>query len=384
MEARHSTQIFFIILWWSQIKIKFAPMLKKTLAIATFWLIGLSILVPWANAVEEDIPTDTENALQTELNEESTTPSVADGAEETATSQAEPTSGEIIEVLDTSVDSEEVMFMMPDVNIEAISDDILMPSYGQEEASETESGANVELTSPSSETEEIELSEEVVEELEESADNSDWDYSGDGAPENWGKLRDEYKLCEVGEMQSPIDLDTADFESQTPIELNYAVTTFEVVNTGHSIQVNYPAGSTAMIGEKTYGLQQFHFHTPSEHTINGQYAEMEIHLVHTNNEGEIAVISSMIEAGDESYDVSKIWKNIPALNESRRSGLVLNPMNFIAESMTHATYLGSLTTPPCSENVSWVVMAEPITLSQEQIETFQSLYPMDARPIQRQ
>jgi carbonic anhydrase len=214
--------------------------------------------------------------------------------------------------------------------------------------------------------------------------SSDWDYSGEGAPENWGKLSEEYKLCEIGEMQSPINIDATEFDSEVSIDLNYAVTTFEVVNNGHSIQVNYPTGSTATIGEETYDLLQFHFHTPSEHAIDGEYAEMEVHLVHANEAGEIAVIGSMIEVGDESYDISKIWQNIPAMGESRRSGLVLNPENLIPKSMNHAIYLGSLTTPPCSENVNWIVMAEPITLSQEQIETFQSLYPMDARPIQRE
>lgn len=224
---------------------------------------------------------------------------------------------------------------------------------------------------------------DVPAEIEGATYSSDWDYSGEGAPENWGKLREEYKLCEVGEMQSPIDLDAVQFKTQTPLDLDYAVTTFEVVNNGHSIQVNYPKGSTATIGEETYELLQLHFHTPSEHTINGEHAAMEIHLVHTNGAGEMAIIGSMVEIGEASYEVNKIWQNIPALGESRRSDLALNPKGFIPKSLAHATYLGSLTTPPCSENVNWVVMAEPVTFSQEQIETFQRFYPMDARPIQR-
>lgn len=210
-----------------------------------------------------------------------------------------------------------------------------------------------------------------------------WDYKGENNPANWGNLSEEFALCKTGRNQSPIDLDPTATTMTGDIELKYATVVFEVVNNGHSIQVNYPKGSYAKIGEDTYNLLQFHFHTPSEHTVAGKASAMEVHLVHTNEAGDLAVISSMIEPGTESYDVSKVWRNIPEVGASKKSGLVVNAANLLPKDLTHITYSGSLTTPPCSENVTWLVMNEPITLSSEQIETFQSLYPMNARPTQR-
>lgn len=210
-----------------------------------------------------------------------------------------------------------------------------------------------------------------------------WDYKGTNNPETWGNLSEEFALCNTGQNQSPIDLDPAATMMTGDIELKYATVVFEVVNNGHSIQVNYPKGSYAKIGEDTYNLLQFHFHTPSEHTIAGKASAMEVHLVHANEAGDIAIISAMIEPGTESYDVSKVWRNIPEVGASKKSGLVINAANLLPQDLTHTTYSGSLTTPPCSENVTWLVMKEPITLSPEQIATFQSLYPMNARPTQR-
>lgn len=210
-----------------------------------------------------------------------------------------------------------------------------------------------------------------------------WDYQGTNSPETWGNLSEEFALCTTGQNQSPIDLDPEASLMTEGVELNYATVVFEVVNNGHSVQVNYPKGSTANIGGETYDLLQFHFHTPSEHTVAGKASEMEVHLVHTNAAGDLAVISAMVEPGPESDDVSKIWRNIPEVGASKKSDLVINAANLLPKDLTHISYSGSLTTPPCSEDVTWLVMKEPITLSLEQIKTFQNLYPMNARPTQR-
>ncbi|NJN73482.1 MAG: carbonic anhydrase family protein [Limnothrix sp. RL_2_0] len=210
-----------------------------------------------------------------------------------------------------------------------------------------------------------------------------WDYKGINNPETWGDLSEKFALCKTGQNQSPIDLDLAETQTTRDIELKYATVVFEVENNGHSIQVNYPKGSYAQIGEDIYDLLQFHFHTPSEHTVAGKASTMEVHLVHANEAGDIAILSAMIEPGIESYDVSKVWRNIPEVGASKKSGLVVNAANLLPKDLSHTRYSGSLTTPPCSENVTWLVMNEPITLSSEQIETFQSLYPMNARPTQR-
>lgn len=214
-------------------------------------------------------------------------------------------------------------------------------------------------------------------------DSHIWDYEGTNNPAAWGNLSEEFALCKTGKNQSPINLDPTATPMTGDLKLRYATVVFEVVNNGHSIQVNYPKGSYAKIGEDIYNLLQFHFHTPSEHTVAGKASAMEVHLVHANEAGDFAVISAMIEPGAESYDVSKVWRNIPEVGASQKSGLVVNAANLLPEDLTYIRYSGSLTTPPCSENVTWFVMQEPITLSSEQIETFQSLYPMNARPIQR-
>ncbi|AFY40374.1 Carbonate dehydratase [[Leptolyngbya] sp. PCC 7376] len=428
-------------------------MMKKTLAIATLSLIGLSALAPFANAAEEDVINDLENMLSTDAEEEvipepSVTSDdamvldadvepemVSDDIEDMTTSEIDMETPEIIsddvaedaitsemeveELEMTAGDSEEEMTseeeMASEEELEMISEDtddaveeVMAPEMEVEELemtagdSEEEMASEEELEVISEDTEnmttsEIEMEETdmmsddpedmmmtdmddpVIEEDEDISSSSSWDYSGSESPDSWDDLSEDSKLCKTGEMQSAMDFEMSDFDSDVSVSLNYATTTFEVVNNEHSVQVNYPKGSTATIGDEIYNLLQFHFHTPSEHTVDGEYAEMEVHFIHSNDDGDIAVISSMIEAGAENYDVSKIWRNIPAMGESRRSGLAVNPESLLPESMTHATYSRALTTPPCDENVSWIVMAEPITLSQEQIETFQGLYPMDVR-----
>ncbi|MGB2924875.1 MAG: carbonic anhydrase family protein [Limnothrix sp.] len=227
----------------------------------------------------------------------------------------------------------------------------------------------------------IDLSGEAIE-----SDSSEinWGYSGTENPNYWGDLSEDYKTCKIGRNQSPIDLNLDTDLMNDGIKLNYATVVFEVENNGHSIQVNYPVGSTADINGDIYNLAQFHFHSPSEHTVAGNARTMEVHLVHNNDAGDLAIISAMIEPGTESYDASKIWRNIPAVGATQRSGLVVNAANFLPKKdMSYVSYSGSLTTPPCSENVTWIVMKEPITLSAEQIAAFQALYPMNARPVQR-
>lgn len=209
-----------------------------------------------------------------------------------------------------------------------------------------------------------------------------WGYSGATDPSHWSELSEDYYLCEFGREQSPIDLNANLPADPEPIRFNYATVPFEVVNNGHSIQVNYPQGSTMAIGDQTYTLRQFHFHSPSEHTFNGKTHPMALHLVHANDAGEFAVVGVMIEPGAANEDVRKIWRNIPPEGASKQSGLVIYAGNLLPKNKSYVHYSGSLTTPPCSEGVNWIVMQEPITLSAEQIETFQALYPMNARPVQ--
>lgn len=217
-------------------------------------------------------------------------------------------------------------------------------------------------------------------------DATQWAYGGTANPTHWGELDSDFAQCEVGRDQSPINIDKGDVVAAAPSNLafHYQPTPLDVVNNGHTIQVNYQPGSTLDIGGDTYKLVQFHFHTPSEHNIAGEAAPMEMHLVHQNDAGKLAVVGVMIMADDASNEtIANIWRQIPAEGgENKVDDQMVNALNLLPSDTTYYSYSGSLTTPPCSEGVSWMVLAEPIQLSEQQIEAFASLYPVNARPIQ--
>ena len=214
-------------------------------------------------------------------------------------------------------------------------------------------------------------------------DKPDWEYGGSANPTHWDELSPEYKSCKLGNAQSPINIDSYQEGEPTKIEFNYQPTTGEVIDNGHTIQVNYEPGSTAKIGNEVYELKQFHFHTPSEHRIDDEASAMEAHFVHQNEAGELAVVGVMMTSGAENPVIASIWDAIPNRNKQQDSGEVsLNAANLLPGDKTYWSYTGSLTTPPCSEGVSWNLLSEPIELSPEQIATFESIYSYNARPIE--
>ncbi|ACB53676.1 putative carbonic anhydrase [Crocosphaera subtropica ATCC 51142] len=211
-----------------------------------------------------------------------------------------------------------------------------------------------------------------------------WGYEGDNNPSQWGRLSAEYETCAMGLFQSPIHLTPSNLIRQDgKIETHYQPTPLVINNNGHTIQINYEPGSYAMINGKKYELKQFHFHTPSEHSLNGKKSDMELHLVHQNEKGNIAVIGVFIEAGKANSTVTTIWNHLSeteGIQEVKEQ--IINASDFIANNASYFHYQGSLTTPPCSENVIWNVMREPLEASRQQIDQFMKLYPMNARPIQ--
>lgn len=214
-------------------------------------------------------------------------------------------------------------------------------------------------------------------------DKPHWSYGGAANPTQWGRLGHDFALCEVGRDQSPIDIDDAVDGTPANIEFNYAPTPLVVVNNGHTVQVNYEAGSTVNISGEEYELLQMHFHTPSEHTVSGKAAAMELHLVHRNQEGQLGVIGVMMEQGDAHPVIEEIWQRIPeeeGINAVK--GATINAADLLPNGVTYFSYAGSLTTPPCSEQVKWHVLAQTIQVSEEQIAAFESLYQMNARPVQ--
>ncbi|WP_448560681.1 carbonic anhydrase [Trichothermofontia sp.] len=210
-----------------------------------------------------------------------------------------------------------------------------------------------------------------------------WGYTGELAPEHWGELSTEYQACQWGTHQSPIDLAGAIAADLPPIHLNYQATPLRIVNNGHTIQVNYRSGSTLTIGDRTFELVQFHFHHPSEHRVQGQAADMELHLVHRSASGALAVVGVLLTSGAENLALKPIFAAMPDRPgpEQVLPQVTLNAQDLLPQNLASYRYFGSLTTPPCFEEVTWIVLQQPVTLSVAQIRQFAKLFPGNARPV---
>jgi carbonic anhydrase len=213
-----------------------------------------------------------------------------------------------------------------------------------------------------------------------------WTYEGDTGPQNWGKLKPEFNVCAIGKRQSPINIE----ESATlqgpaePLQFNYTASSGTVVNNGHTIQVDLSGDNSLTVRGSTYRLLQFHFHTPSEEQVNYRSSAMVAHLVHKNNEGQLAVVAVLLDPGVANELISKVWTYMPLdANDRVRMPLGIIDMNeLLPKDQRYFQFIGSLTTPPCTEGVLWMVMKQPTQLGREQIRMFQQLFPNNARPVQ--
>jgi carbonic anhydrase len=212
---------------------------------------------------------------------------------------------------------------------------------------------------------------------------SNWGYSGHHGPENWGDLDKSYKSCKSGLRQSPIDISKRYIANLSELESEYKDISLDNTNikdNGHTIKVNYNVDDSFLIYEGAkYYLKQFHFHSPSEHTIDGVSYPLEIHLVHQAKDKSLSVIGIMAKEGNESMALNKIFHRI---DDSKLKPETLNAKELMPKSLDYFAYNGSLTTPPCSENVNWIVLKEPIELSKEQIAHFNKYYKGNNRNIQ--
>lgn len=211
-----------------------------------------------------------------------------------------------------------------------------------------------------------------------------WEYRGLNGPDAWADLSPANKLCRSGREQSPINISASFPQDLNKLEFSYGLSKINIVNNGHTIQVNYDPGSYLRIGDDRYELLQFHFHTPSEEMINSKQYAMVAHLVHKSEDGRLAVIAALFEKGKENEFINTLWSRLPreamesrVYGESEISATSLLPLN-----LGYFTFNGSLTTPPCSEGVRWLVLKNPVQISARQLEKFRELYPMNARPIQ--
>ena len=217
--------------------------------------------------------------------------------------------------------------------------------------------------------------------------HGNWSYSGQEGPRYWGDLSPENKQCKAGKNQSPINLKDQAALGTTGLpglDIYYRDVPLKVINTGHTVQVNYPLGSYIKLGTARYELLQFHFHTPSEHQKDGFNYPMEVHLVHRDGEGNYAVLGVIFQEGDFNPALNTLLKNLPkkvGKQEIHRRAS-LNPAKFLPGNTEFYKYSGSLTTPPCSEGVLWMVFKQPIDASAEQIQTLNEVMGNNSRPIQ--
>jgi carbonic anhydrase len=210
-----------------------------------------------------------------------------------------------------------------------------------------------------------------------------WGYEGPAGPAAWGGMRPDFGLCASGQRQSPIDIRGGLAVDLEPVRFDYQPSRFAVIDNGHTVQVNLPAGNAVEIGGRRFELQQFHFHRPSEERIDGRQFEMSLHLVHKDAEGRLAVVAVLLAKGPAHPLVQQVWNNLPLeKHEEVQATTRLDPADLLPADRRYYTYMGSLTTPPCSEGVRWVVMRTPVSLTPEQIELFARIYPMNARPAQ--
>lgn len=210
-----------------------------------------------------------------------------------------------------------------------------------------------------------------------------WSYEGEGAPENWAKIDPKNNVCAVGQRQSPIDIREGIKVDLEPVKFDYRPSTFRIVDNGHTIQVNVGDSRITLTG-KTYELVQFHFHRPSEEKVNGRRFDMVAHMVHKADDGALAVVAVLLERGQENPFIQTLWNNLPLEKNTPVSppSLAIDPLALLPVARDYYTYMGSLTTPPCTEGVLWLVMKQPVQVSTDQISIFSRLYPNNIRPIQ--
>lgn len=221
----------------------------------------------------------------------------------------------------------------------------------------------------------------------------EWHYEGPEGPQAWGHLDSAWRVCGAGKAQSPIDL-----SSRNAVPLPALRTAFgpaelrivhhehvaDAINNGHTIQINYSDGDTLRVGDKGFLLRQYHFHAPSEHTLDGRHFPMEMHLVHQSEEGGLAVVGVFIAEGTHNAAFDPIWEHLPDHRgvERHHPSVRVDVNELLPASHRSYRYEGSLTTPPCSEGVHWIMLAEPIEMSAVQIGDFASLLGHNNRPIQ--
>jgi carbonic anhydrase len=211
-----------------------------------------------------------------------------------------------------------------------------------------------------------------------------WTYAGATGPEHWGELDTKFRTCVSGVNQSPIDIHSTLDADLPPLRIRYEGRGTEILNNGHTIQVNVAPGSILTLEGRPFELKQFHFHAPSENLVDGESFAMEAHLVHADAEGHLAVMGVLYRLGKKNRALAELLADMP--HEAGMTQALMSPMDpggFLPRVGDYFRFNGSLTTPPCTEGVRWVVIKEPLTVSKEQVQAFQAvMHGANNRPVQ--
>jgi len=221
-----------------------------------------------------------------------------------------------------------------------------------------------------------------------------WHYEGDEGPQHWGDLSPAFAACRDGRAQSPVDITLPVARGVTEaLRLRFPAAALRIahhehvadgINNGHTIQVNYDDGDTLDLGETAYELVQYHFHNPSEHLLSGRRFPMEMHFVHRSTTGALAVVAVLIEEGWHNRAFEPVWANLPRTPgvETHYEHVKVDVDALLPAVRTSYRYEGSLTAPPCTEGVKWIVLTMPIELDTAQIRAFTDLIHGNSRPVQ--
>ena len=210
-----------------------------------------------------------------------------------------------------------------------------------------------------------------------------WGYGGEHGPATWGDMEREFSECKLGKEQSPIDIRHANVKPLPALDFHYLPSDAEVVNNGHTVQVNLADAGVLNLDGVPYKLVQFHFHAPSEERVGGRASAMVVHMVHRNADGKLAVVAVLLKEGKANTPLAPVFEKMPP-TEGRQTALdgKFSPADILPAERGYFRFIGSLTTPPCSEGVQWLVLKGPVEVSKAQVSAFRKLYPMNARPVQ--
>ena len=218
------------------------------------------------------------------------------------------------------------------------------------------------------------------------AADAHWSYEGATGPDKWGSLDAANSMCSTGTQQSPLDIGDTIKAELSPLKIEWGKRPDTIVNNGHTIQLNFAEGDTLVVRGRSYRLVQFHFHHPSEHLIGGRRFAMEVHFVHAaaaTAAGGLAVLGVLMTTGKSNAVFNTITSTMPATEGPPvKADPAIDPNGLLPAGRSHYRYAGSLTTPPCSETVDWLVLADAIEVAAADVERFAKLYPMNARPVQ--